>query len=565
MKSVKAFVLLISSVLCFSGLSLIRASSVEFMEIREQAGIDFMHFDGRTNQRYFTETLGAGCGVFDYDNDGDLDIYFVNGADLKYPERSQATNALYRNNGDGTFTDVTEEAGVGHKGYGFGCCVGDYDNDGWTDLYVTNFRSNVLYHNNGDGTFTDVTREAGVDSPIWSTGCAFADVDNDGDLDLYVANYVLFSVETNRIWRVGRVLVYSSPRVYDGLQDAFFRNNGDGTFTEDSEAAGLINPTGRGLGVVFGDYDNDGDVDLYVANDANENYLYRNDGTGHFEDVALFAGVSFSEHGMVENGMGVDFGDYDNDGWLDLVVTNFHNQVNTLYHNEGNGFFTDVSSASHTGEISLPDMAWGADFFDYDNDGFRDLLIANGHYQDNVELYDKTTTYAQRNHLFRNHHDGTFTNVSMNTGSGMRSVEVSRGTAIGDLDNDGDLDIVISNSAHPPNVLINEGGEQAGHWLNLQLIGTQSNRSAIGARVTVISSGLRQMEEVRSGSSFCSQNDLRLHFGLGPASEATVEIRWPSGQIERFEHVAADQFLLVTEDEGVTQQFPNSKLTEGAP
>jgi len=522
-------------------------SQVQFVDISEQAGVSFRHYDGRSQKRYFIETLGAGVGLFDYDNDGYPDIYFVNGANLDAPQESQAMNRLYRNNGDGTFVDVTEQAGVGDKNYGLGCCVGDYDNDGFLDLYVTNYRSNILYHNNGDGTFVDVTRQAGVDDANWSAGCAFADVDNDGDLDLYISNYIQFETKKNKIWRIGRVLVYSSPRVYEGLRDTFFRNNGDGTFTEDTEAAGFGDVAGRGLGIVFGDYDNDGDVDLFVANDANQDCLYQNDGSGHFEEVGLIAGVAFSEHGIVGNGMGTDFGDYDNDGLLDIIVTNFHNQINTLFHNDGDGFFTDVSHASHTGDITMPDMAWGADFFDYDNDGFLDLLIANGHYQDNIRLYDKSTTYAQMNHLFHNNRDGTFTDVAKSTGPGMQLLKVSRGTAIGDIDNDGDLDIVISNSNQTANVLRNDGGNQSGNWLNIKLIGKKSNRSAIGARATVTAGDLRQIREVRSSSSFLSQNDLRLHFGLGKHEKVTVEIRWPSGLVERFENIAANQFLTIIE------------------
>ncbi|MBI1924599.1 CRTAC1 family protein [Candidatus Poribacteria bacterium] len=568
--------------------------SVQFTDITEPAGVHFYHEDGRSYKKYFPETLGSGVALFDYDNDDDLDIYFVNGANLERPEASTAMNHLYRNNGDGTFVDVTEESGVGDRGYGTGVCVGDYDNDGWLDLYVTNYGSNVLYRNNGDGTFRDVTQEAGVDCKEWSAGCAFADVDGDGDLDLYIANYVRFSIEQHTPCRIKGILVYCSPRTYDGVRDVFFHNNGDGTFTEDADGAGFGQIAARGLGVVFGDYDNDGDVDLYVANDADQNFLYRNDGPppstggtkrmplaptppstggtegmplapprgrggraggGHFEEVSQIAGVGFSEHGLVENGMGVDFGDYDNDGWLDLVVTNFQHQTDTVYHNDGDGFFSDVSYTSGVGEISLPYLAWGVNFFDYDHDGFLDLFVANGHIHDNVHLFDTSTTYAQVNNLFHNNRDGTFTDVAATSGSGLALVKSSRGSAAGDIDNDGDLDLVISNVNQTADILRNDGGVQSGTWLSVKLVGTASNRSAIGARVTAIAGALRQIREVRSGSSYLSQNDLRLHFGLGKHEKADLEVRWPSGKVEKFNDVEVNAFVKIIEGEGRLQRI----------
>ena len=381
--------------------------NVTFRDITVESGVTFQHEDGRSYKKYFVETLGSGIALFDYDNDNDVDIYLVNGAKLDSLGTSAgAMNRLYRNDGTGHFVDVTEVSRVGHQGYGVGVCIGDYDNDGWLDMYVTNFGANVLYRNNGDGTFVDRTAAAGVEVNDWSAGCAFADVDADGDLDLYVANYVDFSVETHTPCRVKGILVYCSPRTYDGVKDVFFRNNGDGTFTEDTRNTGFDNFAARGLGVTFGDYDADGDPDLYVANDADANFLYNNDGSGRFQEQSQFAGVALSEHGLVENGMGVAFGDYDNDTWLDLVVTNFQHQTNTLYHSDAGEFFSDRTYASGTGDITLPYLAWGVNFFDFDHDGFQDFFVANGHIHDNVTLIDSSTTYAQLNHLFWNTRKG---------------------------------------------------------------------------------------------------------------------------------------------------------------
>ena len=345
-----------------------------FTDVTAEAGIEFQHTDGRSGRYYLLEELGSGAAFFDYDNDGDLDIYFVNGTYLPGAiSESQPTNALYRNNGDGTFTDVTNLSGVGDTGYGVGCCVGDFDNDGYLDIYVTNFGKNVLYRNNGDGSFSDVTDAAGVGDGRWGASCAFADYDKDGDLDLYASNYVEFNIDENKVCHRGGVRTYCPPQAFEGVADVLYRNNGDGSFSEVTQEAGVSNPRGRGLGVVWGDYNNDGFLDLYVANDTNENYLYRNNGDGTFSDAAFFAGCALSEHGKMESGMGVDFGDFDNDGFLDIAVTNFQNEVATLYRNNGNGFFTDVSYPSGTGEKTLPSLGWSVCFFDYDNDADKDL------------------------------------------------------------------------------------------------------------------------------------------------------------------------------------------------
>ncbi len=530
--------------------------SVIFTDATEESGIRFQHEDGRSYKKYFVETLGSGVALFDYDNDNDLDIYLVNGANLDSSDAApDAMNRLYRNNGTGRFVDVTEASGVGHRGYGVGVCVGDYDNDGWLDMYVTNFSANVLYRNNGDGTFTDRTAEAGVQSLDWSAGCAFADVDADGDLDLYVANYVNFSVETHTPCRVSGILVYCSPRVYDGVKDVFFLNNGDGTFSENTEDAGFDNLASRGLGVTFGDYDADGDTDLYVANDADANFLYNNDGKGQFREQSQFSGVALSEHGLVENGMGVAFGDYDNDTWLDLAVTNFQHQTNTLYHSDAGEFFTDQTYFSGTGDVSLPYLAWGVNFFDFDHDGFLDIFVANGHIHDNVTLIDSSTTYAQLNHLFWNNGNGTFTDVTTESGSGMALQHSSRGSAVADIDNDGDLDLVVSNVGERIDILRNDGGNRSGNWINLKLIGTVSNRAAIGTRVILKAGAYQQIREVQSGSSYLSQNDLRLHFGIGTQERVELEIRWQNGTVQRFEDVPVNGFLKIVEGDNQIESY----------
>ena len=448
---------------------------ISFIDIREAAGLEFQHVDGRSGRRYFLETVGSGAAFFDYDNDGLLDIYFVNSTDLPgFNSLTPPVNQLYRNNGDGTFTDLTEQAGVGDPGYGAGCAVADYDNDGDLDLYVTNFGRNVLYRNNGDSTFTDVTQHAGVGGSRWSLGCAFADYDNDGFVDLYVTNYIAFDFETHTDCTQKGVPTYCPPESFEGSPDTLYRNNGDGTFTDTTLTAGIYNKDGKGMGVVFGDYDNDGDVDCYVGNDAGENFLYQNRGDGTFTNVGWMAGVEADENGNVQGTMGVDFGDYDNDGLLDLIAVNYQQQPNALYRNDNGSFFTDVSFVAGMA-ASLPSVGWGADFFDVDNDGDKDLLIANGHLQDTVEQYDDTTTYPQRNHLLINTGQGRFVNVSMKAGSGLQSHRVSRGLATGDYDNDGDLDVLISNANGTPQLLRNDSGNQ-GNWILIRTIGTQSNR-----------------------------------------------------------------------------------------
>ena len=528
------------------------AASPQFTSVTKETGIHFKHHDGARGQLYFIEPLGGGAAFLDYNNDGLQDIYFVNGAALpplaeKLSDGDELPrNTLYRNNGDGTFTDVAVAAGVADTGYGMGCAVGDYNNDGFPDLYVTNFEANVFFRNNGDGTFTDVTTRTSTGDTRWGTSCAFVDYDNDGFLDLYVTNYVKYTIESDQVCMNKGVPVYCDPRLYEGELDILYHNNGDGTFTDVTESAGFSEATGRGLALAWGDYDDDGDMDAYIANDADRNFLYRNNGDGTFTDVSSTAGVGFSEDGEAENGMGADFGDYDNDGRLDLVVTNFQDQTNTLYHNGGNGLFSDVSYASKIGTMSLSYLAWGVSFCDYDNDGYQDLFIANGHLDENVQAFNPTGFYEQPNLLFRNNRDGTFDEVGVDSGSGMRLEKVSRGFAYADYDNDGDLDLLVTNLKDSPNLLQNEGNQNT--WLILKLIGTRSNRDAIGTRVKVTAGNLTQIREVRSGSSYLSQNDMRLHFGLGKHRQVDrIEIRWPSGLQEHFEGIELNQILTLVE------------------
>ena len=527
---------------------------ISFTDVTETAGLRFHHVDGRSGQRYFLETVGSGAAFFDYDNDGLIDIYFVNGADLPgFSSQTPPTNRLYRNNGDGTFTDVTELARIGDTGYGAGCAVADYDNDGNLDLYVTNFGMNVLYRNNGDSTFTDVTQHAGVGDERWSLGCAFADYDNDGFVDLYVANYIDFHFETHINCTQKGVVAYCPPEHFQGVPDTLYRNNGDGTFTDVTTIAGVYNKDGKGMGVVFGDYDNDGDTDCYVGNDAGENFLYQNKGDGTFTNVGWMAGVEADENGNVQGTMGVDFGDYDNDGLLDLIATNYQQQPNALYRNDNGNFFTDVSFVAGMAD-SLPYVGWGTDFFDVDNDGDKDLLIANGHLQDTVEKYDDTTTYPQQNYLLINKGRGHFANA-LAAGNELQSRKVSRGIATADYDNDGDLDILICNANDTPQLLRNDGGNQW-NWILIRTIGTRSNRTGIGTRVKIRAGDMTQIDEVRGGSGYLSQNDLRLHFGIGPHKSINlIEARWPSGIVDIIRDVAPNQIIIITE--GIHSQQNN--------
>ena len=525
-------------------------TTVQFVDVTEAAGITFKHINGESGRLYYLETMGAGAAFLDYDNDDDLDLYIVNSAPLLgFVTDTPPTNSLYRNDGDQGFTDVTAEAGVGHLGYGMGCGTADYDNDGDPDLYVTNFGENVLYRNNADGTFTDVTGHAGVgDGDRWSSSCAFVDYDHDSDLDLYVVNYLDYDIVEDGEWydTNGR-RIYSNPRIYKGVSDTLYRNNGDGTFTDVTQRAGVYNDTGKGLGVTCGDYDNDGRMDIYVANDTTPNFLYRNMGDGTFTDLGVVAGVAYNEEGVAEGGMGVDFGDYNNDGSLDIFVTNFSRETNTLYRNNSNGIFADVTYMAHLGDSTFLKLGFGTKFFDADNDGDLDLFVANGHVYSTVESQSDTIEYAQADQLLLNMEGFSFRDVSHECGTYFSIKGVSRGAAFGDYDNDGDTDIFVVNLNQKAVLLRNDGGN-GNNWLKIKIIGVKSNRDGIGARIRVVTRSHTQIREVQAGSSYLSGHDLRLIFGLGADTEAReVTITWPSGLEQTLTAVEANQFLVVTE------------------
>ena len=526
-------------------------TDIQFVDVTQEAGIHWKHVDGRSGQKYFMETLGSGAAFFDYDADGDSDLYFVNGAPLPgYITEETPTNCFYQNNGDGSFTDITQKAQVGDTGYGHGCAVGDYNNDGRLDLYVTNYGTNRLYHNNGDGTFTDVAEAAGVTEPRWSTSCAFADYDSDGNLDLYVVNYIVFDITENP-WcglKEKGIRAYCEPDNFPAQSDTLYRNNGDGTFTDVTKSAGIYNTTGKGLGVVWGDYNNDGAPDIYIANDSTENLFYRNNGDGTFEEIGFMVGVALSEDGAAENGMGTTFGDWNNDGWFDLTVTNYAQQTNTLYHNDTDGFFTDTTATTKTAQITYPYLGWATAFIDYDNDGYQDLFVANGHLHENLAELGQEGTYGQRNLLFRNNRDATFTECSETLGAGMQLEDVSRGATFADYDLDGDIDIVVTNSNATPRLLRNDGGNRK-NWLQIQLIATNSSTDAIGTRIEVTTGELTQTREVRSGDGYLSQRDLTLHFGIGDYEHVdSIAVRWQNGVRQTIEGVAANQVLSIEEN-----------------
>jgi len=538
--------------------------SVSFKDTARQAGITFVHDMGKSGQKMMVETMGSGGGFIDYDNDGDLDIYLVNGAPVTGSTASSGSkgaapkDAFYRNEGDLRFTDVTAQTGTADTRYGMGMCAGDFDNDGFTDFYLTNFGPDVLYHNEGDGSFEPVTAPSGTGDPNWGSSCAFVDYDGDSDLDLFVANYVDFSPTNNRFCGdyPNNVRAYCHPNVYNGQPDVLYRNNGDATFADVSEAAGLTARNGNGLGVVTGDYDDDGDTDIYVANDKTPNTLYRNNNDGTLTDVTLLAGVGYSIDGEAQAGMGTDFGDYDGDGDLDIVVTNLDFEYNSLFRNEGEGIFSDMSYPSGIGAVSLSFVGFGADFLDYDNDGRVDLAIANGHILDNASYFNDATTYEQRNFLFRGGANGVMTEVGLDSGPDMKTPNVGRGLATGDLDNDGDLDLLVTVCGGPARLLRNDGGN-ANNWLSLKLVGRASNRSALGARVSMPGPHGKMIDEVRSGASYLSQGDFRLHFGLGPAGGAQglappfFEIRWPSGEKQTVQAPGVNRTLTVLEGTGL--------------
>jgi hypothetical protein len=541
--------------------------SDQFIEVSAKAGIHFTLTSGGPEKRYIIEAKGGGgIAWIDYNNDGYPDLFLVNGSTFEHWKRGGSPRSrFYRNNGDGTFADVSAVSGLDHTGWGMGVCAGDYNNDGYDDLYVTYYGGNVLYRNNGNGTFANVTDQADVRGHGWGMGCAFGDYDNDGHLDLYVANYV--DVDIERLGKPGSapnctyrgIATFCGPRGLPGGRDILFRNNGDGTFADVTERAGIDPGQYSGLGVVMGDYDRDGRLDIYVANDSTPSSLYHNSGDGTFSDVGVQAGVAYSSEGQEQAGMGVDFGDYDNDGWPDLVKGNFSDDTNNLYHNNGDGTFTDVVYSAGIGEVSWLFTTFGAKFFDYDNDGWKDILLANGQTFPQMDRYPTGITYAERNLLFHNRGDGKFDEVGLRAGPGLAIKKVSRGLATADYDNDGDLEIMVSNMNDSPD-LLRRTRKNPQHSILVRTIGTQSNRDGIGTKIRVTCGGLAQYDEVKSGGSYLSSSDLRVHFGLGASARIErLELRWPSGQVDVVEKAPADHVLVIKEGQGLVKSRPFRK------
>ena len=507
------------------------AQSVLFSNVAREAGIVVEHDNDRSADRHLPETMGSGGIIWDYDNDGWVDVLLVGGGPLsgERPAGDGTHHRLFRNRGDGTFVDVTSAAGLNRAGHGMGACGADYDNDGWTDLFITGVEADTLYRNAGDGRLLDVTAEAGVAAGGWSASCAFGDVDNDGDVDLYVTRYVDWTTENNRHCTNSNFPAYCHPNIYSPAPDTLYRNNGDGTLTDVSRETGVGSVEANGLGVVFGDYDQDGRTDIHVANDAMPNFLFRNSENGQFEESGFFAGVAVGANGEAQAGMGTDMADVDGDGLFEIVVTNLDKETHSLYQNLGGGLYADITIESGLAEATRPFVGFGAAFFDFDNDSDLDLAIANGDVIDNVSLYRDDTTYPQRNLLLRNDGRGRFSDVGPASGPGFALEKVSRGLIVGDLDNDGDLDIIVTNNGQEADVLRNDGGSANGGLL-VHTVGAIGNRDGIGARLTLSAGGRLMVREVRAGSSYLGQNDRRVHFGLGAARTADrLEIRWPGG------------------------------------
>ena len=526
-------------------------SQAQFEDVSDRSGLDFKLVSGTPEKPYILESMTGGVGFIDFDDDGWIDIYLVNGSvfDAGGSPKSEAKNRLFRNEKDGSFTDVTAGSGLADTAWGMGVAVADIDNDGLQDMYVMNYGPNRLFRNLGGGAFQDIAREAGVAGAEWSSSAAFGDYDSDGDVDLYVTNYLEFELndlpKDSQLCRYRGIKVQCGPRGMIPTADRFFENLGNGRFRDAAQDAGTASvPDSYGLGVIWADYDGDGDLDIYVANDSTANYLLENNGDKTFTETALLAGVALSGDGKEQAGMGIDFGDYDNDGQLDLVVTNFSDDYNTLYRNEGGGIFRDVSYRSGIGEPTWPKLSWGVQFADFDRDGLLDIVVADGHVYPEVDRHDFGMRYRQPNSAFRNRGDGSF--ESMDLAATGPNAESSRGLAAGDFDNDGAIDLLIANLDSAPTLL--RGTAAAGHWIMLDLVGTRSNRSAIGARATVQTGDIAQIRDVRSGGSYQSQNDMRLHFGLGEHSRIdSIRIRWPSGAVQVLEAVDADRILTIEE------------------
>jgi hypothetical protein len=519
-----------------------------FDDVSATTRIDFVHHDGSTGKKYLVEPVSAGLALFDYDGDGLIDIYFLSGAPLfPAPADSAITNRLYHNEGNWQFRDVTEEAGVGDPGFGLGVAAADYDNDGDMDLLVANFGSDVLYRNNGDGTFTDVSEEAGLKGEFRvGAGVAWFDRDGDGDLDLLLATYTQFRLDQHLPRMIDGFPCYAGPLDYKPAPSILLDNRGDGTYADVSAEAGIASAAGNGMGVISADYDQDGDADLFVLNDEMPNFLFENDGKGNFQEVGLLRGFAFSALGKPLGNMGVDCADYDNDGWLDLFVTTYSNEMPTLFRNR-RGMFEDATLPAGAGTTTLPHVKWGTAFADFDHDGRRDLFIAQGHLDEEVHRWRPATTYRVQNQLLRNLPSGRFTDISAECGPGLRVTESSRGTGLDDLDNDGDVDIVVLNIATAPTILKNNTRSNQ-RWTEIQLVGTASNRDGAGARVSVAAGGTTQWAEVHLGRGYQSHHGTRLHFGLKQAEIIDrIEVHWPGGDLDSYVDVPANQILQIVQ------------------
>ena len=527
---------------------------VTFEDVTKASGITWVHNNAHSQDRYLPETVGAGCAFLDYDNDGWMDIYLVNsGPSDFFKPTTPLKNALYHNNHDGTFTDVTDKAGVAGGNFGMGVAAADFDGDGWVDLYVTGYGRNILYRNNGNGTFTDVTDKAGVAAPGWSTCAVWFDYDNDGRLDLFVSSFVLYDKAAQALYCTdeSKRRYYCVPRFFKPQPSRLFHNNGDGTFADVSKESGIANSPGKSFGAVATDVNNDGLMDLFVANDTMPNFLFLNKGNGKFEEVGLAAGVAYSEAGNPRSGMGVDASDFDGDGWQDLFVANIDQEFFSLYRNQKDLTFTD-----EPGEIAPATQllsGWGLKFFDYDDDGDPDLLLANGHPDDLIEMRVSRVKYREPLLLFENTGRG-FRNVSAQSGAAFAKDFSARGLAVGDIDNDGDLDVLISNNGEPPLLLRNDGGNR-NHWLGLQLVATKSNPAGVGALITWQAGGVKRTRLKTSGGSYLASHDPREILGIGGAPKLDfVEIRWPSGKVDRLTDLPVNTYIKVVEGAGVSRK-----------